>query len=98
MDLYKQATKTCISIAVLTGACAVNAQSTVALHGIADASVRYTDGLGIDYGPSGAATSAYRLDNSVKYSGKFSDFTVGPCMLLENKPPAHRPCPPQAWA
>ncbi|WPC66266.1 hypothetical protein SBP18_17530 [Rhodoferax ferrireducens] len=70
MNPYKQATKTCISIAVLTGACAVNAQSTVALHGIADASVRCTDGLGIDYGPSGAATGAYRLDNSVKYSGK----------------------------
>ena len=45
MNLYKQATKTCISIAVLAGACAVNAQSTVALYGIADASVRYTDGL-----------------------------------------------------
>lgn len=33
-------------------------------------------GLGIEYGPSGASTGAYRLDNSVKYSGKFSDFTV----------------------
>ena len=120
MNLYKQATKTCISIAVLAGACAANAQSTVALYGIADASVRYTDclsasnaaavgsatavssgvnntsrfgfrgsedlgggmaalsshGLGIEYGPSGATTGAYRLDNSVKYSGKFSDFTV----------------------
>jgi predicted porin len=191
MNLYKQATKTCISIAVLAGACAVNAQSTVAIYGIADASVRYTDGLGasnaaavgsatavisgvnntsrfgfrgsedlgggmaaifnletginldtgaqasatklfdrasyvglkanwgtvtmgrqttvladalgpvdplgvrfagfnpnvgiavlsshglgIEYGPSGATTGAYRLDNSVKYSGKFSDFTV----------------------
>lgn len=120
MDLYKQVTKTCISMAVLAGACAVNAQSTVALYGIADASVRCTDGLvasnaaaigsatavssgvnntsrfgfrgseelgggmaalsshGIDieYGPSGATTGAYRLDNSVKCSGKFSDFTV----------------------
>lgn len=33
-------------------------------------------GLGIEYGPSGATTGAYRLDNSVKYLGKFSDFTV----------------------
>lgn len=33
-------------------------------------------GLGIEYGPSNATTGAYRLDNSVKYVGKFSDFTV----------------------
>lgn len=33
-------------------------------------------GLGIEYGPSGATSGAYRLDNSVKYAGKFSDLTV----------------------
>jgi predicted porin len=32
--------------------------------------------LGIEYGPSGATTGAYRLDNSIKYVGKFSDLTV----------------------
>jgi len=33
-------------------------------------------GLGIEYGPSGATSGAYRLDNSVKYAGKFNDLTV----------------------
>ena len=33
-------------------------------------------GLGIEYGPSGSTSGAYRLDNSVKYAGKFSDLTV----------------------
>lgn len=33
-------------------------------------------GLGIEYGPAGSTTGAYRLDNSVKYVGKFSDLTV----------------------
>lgn len=32
--------------------------------------------LGLEYGPVGSTTGAYRLDNSVKVSGKFSDFTV----------------------
>ena len=32
--------------------------------------------LGIEYGPAGATTGAYRLDNSVKYAGRFGDFTV----------------------
>jgi predicted porin len=32
--------------------------------------------LGIEYGPAGATTGAYRLDNSVKYVGRFGDFTV----------------------
>lgn len=32
--------------------------------------------LGLEYGPSGANTGSYRLDNSIKYVGKFSDFTV----------------------
>lgn len=33
-------------------------------------------GLGITYGPSGSTSGAYRLDNSIKYAGKFSDLTV----------------------
>ncbi len=33
-------------------------------------------GLGIEYGPSGATTGAYRLDNSIKYVARFSDFNV----------------------
>jgi len=33
-------------------------------------------GLGIEFGPSGATSGAYRLDNSVKYAGKFNDLTV----------------------
>lgn len=32
--------------------------------------------LGIEYGPAGAATGSYRLDNSVKYVGQFDDFSV----------------------
>lgn len=33
-------------------------------------------GLGIEYGPSGATSGAYRLDSSLKYAGKFNDLTV----------------------
>ncbi len=33
-------------------------------------------GLGIEYGTTGANTGAYRLDNSVKYNGKFGPFTA----------------------
>ena len=33
-------------------------------------------GLGIEYGPSGATSGAYRLDNSLKYVGKFNELTV----------------------
>lgn len=191
MNHHQHATKLCASLALLAGACAANAQSTVTIYGIADASVRYTDGLnasnaaatgsasavssgvnntsrfgfrgsedlgggmsaifnlesginidsgaqanatkffdrasyvglkadwgsvtagrqttvladalspvdplgvrfagfnpnvsiaalsshglGIEYGPSGATSGAYRLDNSIKYAGKFSDLTV----------------------
>jgi predicted porin len=32
--------------------------------------------LAIEYGPAGSTTGAYRLDNSVKYVGRFGDFTV----------------------
>lgn len=32
--------------------------------------------LAIEYGPAGAATGSYRLDNSIKYVGRFSDFNV----------------------
>jgi predicted porin len=32
--------------------------------------------LGIEYGPSGASSGSYRLDNSIKYTGKFNAFTV----------------------
>ncbi len=32
--------------------------------------------LGIEYGPAGAATGSFRLDNSVKYLGKFGDVSV----------------------
>lgn len=33
-------------------------------------------GLGIEYGATGASTGSYRLDNSIKYSGKFGGFTA----------------------
>jgi len=33
-------------------------------------------GLGIEFGPAGATNGSYRIDNSIKYSGKFRDFTV----------------------
>jgi predicted porin len=33
-------------------------------------------GLGIEFGPSGSTAGAYRLDSSIKYVGRFSDFTV----------------------
>jgi predicted porin len=32
--------------------------------------------LAIEYGPAGSTTGSYRLDNSVKYTGRFSDFSV----------------------
>jgi predicted porin len=32
--------------------------------------------LGIEYGPSGSSSGSYRLDNSIKYTGKFNDFSV----------------------
>lgn len=32
--------------------------------------------LGIEFGPAGSTTGAYRLDNSIKYVGRFSNFTV----------------------
>lgn len=32
--------------------------------------------LGGEYGPAGATTGAYRLDNSIKYVGRFGDFSV----------------------
>jgi predicted porin len=32
--------------------------------------------LGIEYGPAGSTAGAYRLDNSVKYAGRFGDFTL----------------------
>lgn len=32
--------------------------------------------LAIEYGPSGSTTGAYRLDNSLKYVGRFGDFSV----------------------
>lgn len=32
--------------------------------------------LGAEFGPSGSPTGAYRLDNSIKYVGRFSDFSV----------------------
>ncbi|MEO6293757.1 MAG: porin [Burkholderiaceae bacterium] len=42
-------------------------------------------GLGIEYGPSNATTGAYRLDNSVKYVGRFNDFTVRAMHALGEK-------------
>lgn len=35
-----------------------------------------SSGLGIEFGPSGDTKGSYRLDNSVKYVGKFNDLTV----------------------
>lgn len=32
--------------------------------------------LGIEYGPAGANTGSYRLDNAIKYTGRIGDFTV----------------------
>lgn len=32
--------------------------------------------LGAEFGPAGSTTGAYRLDNSVKYVGRFSNFSV----------------------
>lgn len=32
--------------------------------------------LGVEYGPSGASSGSYRLDNSIKYTGKFDALTV----------------------
>ncbi len=32
--------------------------------------------LATEFGPAGSTTGAYRLDNSVKYVGRFSDFSV----------------------
>ena len=44
--------------------------------------------LGIEYGPSGATTGAYRLDNSVKVVGRLSDFTVRAMHALGEQPGA----------
>lgn len=33
-------------------------------------------GLGVEYGPSGASTGAYRLDNAIKYAGRIGPVTV----------------------
>ncbi|QHI98471.1 porin [Xylophilus rhododendri] len=35
-----------------------------------------THGLGVEYGTSGATTGSYRLDNSLKYAGRFGGFTA----------------------
>ena len=32
--------------------------------------------LGVEYGPSGASSGSYRLDNSIKYTGKFNALTL----------------------
>ena len=32
--------------------------------------------LGVEYGPSGASSGSYRLDNAIKYTGKFNAFIV----------------------
>lgn len=32
--------------------------------------------LGVEFGPSGSTSGSYRLDNSIKYTGKFSGITV----------------------
>jgi len=32
--------------------------------------------LGVEYGPSGASSGSYRLDNAIKYTGKFDALTV----------------------
>jgi predicted porin len=32
--------------------------------------------LGLEYGPSGASSGSYRLDNAIKYTGKFDALTV----------------------
>ena len=32
--------------------------------------------LGVEYGPAGASSGSFRLDNAIKYTGKFNAFTV----------------------
>lgn len=69
-NLYSRTAKTCISMAILAGACAANAQSTVTLYGIADASVRYTDGLSVkNTAEVGSATAVSSGVNSTSRFG-----------------------------
>jgi predicted porin len=44
--------------------------------------------LGIEYGPTGSTSGSYRLDNSIKYTGKFGAWTVRAMHGLGEQPDA----------
>jgi predicted porin len=61
--------KISVTLALLVSACAVNAQSTVTLYGIADASVRYVDGL--NAANAAAAGSDTTVSSGVDNTSRF---------------------------
>lgn len=69
MKLDNHAPKFCTALALLASACAVHAQSTVTVYGIADASVRYTDGLSASN--AAAAGSATAVSSGVNNTSRF---------------------------
>lgn len=64
-----QTAKICATVALLASACAVNAQNTATLYGIADASVRYVDGL--NAANAAAAGSDMTLSSGVDNTSRF---------------------------
>jgi predicted porin len=53
-------------------------------------------GLGIEFGSAGSTSGSYRLDNAVKYTGRFGGFTARAMLGSPPMPRAARPKPPQA--
>ncbi len=86
MNNDKHATKLCVSLALLAGACAVNAQSTVTVYGIADASVRYTDGLSASNAAAvGSATAVSSgVNNTSRYGLRGSEDLGGGMAAIFN--------------
>ncbi len=69
MNHHKQATRLCATLALLAAACAANAQSTVTIYGIADASIRFTDGLNASN--AAASLSATAVSSGVNNTSRF---------------------------
>ncbi|MDD2881074.1 MAG: porin [Rhodoferax sp.] len=69
MNHHQHVTKLCASLALLASACAANAQSTVTIYGIADASVRYVDGLSASN--AAAVGSATAVSSGVNNTSRF---------------------------
>lgn len=74
------------SLALLASAFAVNAQSTVTLYGIADASVRFTDGLSASNAAASGSASAVSsgVDNTSRFGFRGSEDLGGGMAAIFN--------------